>query len=156
MDAHANWIDQPFPDFTMTTDAGDPLTLADIRGAWSVLFFYPKDGSPGCTLESCAFRDKHSEILQAGAQLYGVSADSTKTHQHFKNKHNLSYTLLTDKKSALSKKMKLKRTFGILRSRVTFVIDPEGIVRGTCTSQFNPYKHIRYALKTLQANGSTK
>jgi peroxiredoxin Q/BCP len=139
-----------FPEFNLINDYGETLKLTDIKGQWSVLFFYPKDGSPGCTIESCVFRDKHKEIVSAGGNLYGISVDSIKTHQSFRKKHNLQYTLLTDSKGKLARKMKLKRTFGILRSRVTFILDPEGIVRGVVTSQFNPYKHIRYALQVLR------
>ena len=149
MDKHEEWIGEKFPDFNLINDYGEPLKLSDIKGQWSVLFFYPKDGSPGCTIESCAFRDKYDEIVSAGGNLYGISADSIKTHQTFRQKHNLQYTLLTDSNGELARKMKLKRTFGILRSRVTFVVDPEGIVRGVVTSQFNPYKHIRYVLMVL-------
>ena len=149
MDKHEEWIGEKFPDFNLINDYGEPLKLSDIKGQWSVLFFYPKDGSPGCTIESCAFRDKYDEIVSAGGNLYGISADSIKTHQIFRQKHNLQYTLLTDSNGELARKMKLKRTFGILRSRVTFVVDPEGIVKGVVTSQFNPYKHIRYALLVL-------
>lgn len=149
MDKHEEWIGEKFPDFNLINDYGEPLKLSDIKGQWSVLFFYPKDGSPGCTIESCAFRDKYDEIVSAGGNLYGISADSIKTHQTFRQKHNLQYTLLTDSNGELAREMKLKRTFGILRSRVTFVVDPEGIVRGVVTSQFNPYKHIRYVLMVL-------
>ena len=149
MDKHEEWIGEKFPDFNLINDYGEPLKLSDIQGQWSVLFFYPKDGSPGCTIESCAFRDKYDEIVSAGGNLYGISADSIKTHQTFRQKHNLQYTLLTDSNGELAREMKLKRTFGILRSRVTFVVDPEGIVRGVVTSQFNPYKHIRYVLMVL-------
>jgi peroxiredoxin Q/BCP len=149
VDKHEEWIGEKFPDFNLINDYGEPLKLSDIKGQWSVLFFYPKDGSPGCTIESCAFRDKYDEIVSAGGNLYGISADSIKTHQTFRQKHNLQYTLLTDSNGELAREMKLKRTFGILRSRVTFVVDPEGIVRGVVTSQFNPYKHIRYVLMVL-------
>ena len=149
MDKHEEWIGEKFPDFNLINDYGEPLKLSDIKGQWSVLFFYPKDGSPGCTIESCAFRDKYDEIVSAGGNLYGISADSIKTHQTFRQKHNLQYTLLTDSNGELAREMKLKRTFGILRSRVTFVVDPEGIVKGVVTSQFNPYKHIRYVLMVL-------
>ena len=149
MDKHEEWIGKKFPEFNLINDYGETLKLSGIMGQWSVLFFYPKDGSPGCTIESCVFRDKYEEIVSAGGNLYGISADSMKTHQDFRKKHNLQYTLLTDSKGELATNMKLKRTFGILRSRVTFIVDPEGIVRGVVTSQFNPYKHIRYALLTL-------
>lgn len=150
MDKHEEWIGKKFPEFSLVNDYRETLELSDIKGQWSVLFFYPKDGSPGCTIESCAFRDKHAEIISAGGNLYGISADSIKTHQNFRKKHNLQYTLLTDSKGELARKMKLKRTFGILRTRATFILDPEGIVRGVVTSQFNPYKHIRHALQVLR------
>jgi peroxiredoxin Q/BCP len=151
MDKHDEWVGKNFPNFNLINDYGDMLKLSDIKGQWSILFFYPKDGSPGCTIESCAFRDRYDEIIEAGGNLYGISADSMITHQNFRKKNNLQYTLLTDPKNQFAIKMKLKRTFGVLRSRVTFIVDPEGVVRGVVTSQFNPYKHIQYALKILKS-----
>jgi peroxiredoxin Q/BCP len=150
MDAHANLIGEIFPDFSLKDSHGNAFNQDRLKGTWTVLFFYPKDGSPGCTIESCSFRDRQTEIETLGAQIIGISADSMSRHQRFKAKHRLQYTLLSDPQSRLSKKLRLKRTLGFMRGRVTFVIDPSGVIQGTVTSQFNPKKHVRSAIFQLK------
>ena len=150
MDAHANLIGEIFPDFSLKDSHGNTFNQGGLKGSWTVVFFYPKDGSPGCTIESCSFRDKQTEIEALGAQIIGVSADSMGRHQRFKAKHRLEYTLLSDPQSRLSKKLRLKRTLGFMRGRVTFVVDPDGVIQGTVTSQFNPKKHVRSAISQLK------
>ena len=102
------------------------------------------------SIESCSFRDKQTEIEALGAQIIGISSDSISRHQRFKAKHRLQYTLLSDPQSRLSKKLRLKRTLGFMRGRVTFVVDPDGVIQGTVTSQFNPKKHVRSAISQLK------
>tara|TARA_B110000014_G_scaffold194286_1_gene143232 strand:+ start:134 stop:607 length:474 start_codon:yes stop_codon:yes gene_type:complete len=150
MDAHANLIGEIFPDFSLKDSHGNTFNQGGLKGSWTVVFFYPKDGSPGCTIESCSFRDKQTEIEALGAQIIGVSADSMGRHQRFKAKHRLEYTLLSDPQSRLSKKLRLKRTLGFMRGRVTFIIDPHGVIQATVTSQFNPKKHVRSAISHLK------
>jgi peroxiredoxin Q/BCP len=120
------------PDFTLTTDGGGEVTLSDFRGQRVVLYFYPKDDTPGCTAEACSFRDDYSEIITAGAVVLGVSPDSVKSHDKFKLKYELPFALLSDPDhqvaemyGAWGEKEMYGRTYmGILRS--TFVIDEEG------------------------------
>ena len=120
------------PDFTLTTDGGGEVTLSDFRGQRVVLYFYPKDDTPGCTTEACSFRDDYSEIITAGAVVLGVSPDSVKSHDKFKLKYGLPFALLSDPDhqvaemyGAWGEKEMYGRTYmGILRS--TFVIDEEG------------------------------
>jgi peroxiredoxin Q/BCP len=120
------------PDFTLTTDGGGEVTLSDFRGQRVVLYFYPKDDTPGCTTEACSFRDDYSEIITAGAVVLGVSPDSVKSHDKFKLKYELPFALLSDPDhqvaemyGAWGEKEMYGRTYmGILRS--TFVIDEEG------------------------------
>ena len=150
MDAHANLIGETFPDFSLKDSHGKIFNQDRLKDSWTVLFFYPKDGSPGCTIESCSFRDKQTEIEALGAQIIGISSDSISRHQRFKAKHRLQYTLLSDPQSRLSKKLRLKRTLGFMRGRVTFVVDPHGVIQGTVTSQFNPKKHVRSAISQLK------
>ena len=146
MDAHAHWIGEDFPEFSLKDDEGNRFDLETLKGQWSVVFFYPKDGSPGCTIESCGFRD----FIALGAQLIGVSSDSMSRHRRFKDKFNLQYKLLCDDRGRLAKKMRLKKTLGFMRARVTFIVDPEGIIRGTITAQFAPKKHVSHALRQLR------
>ncbi len=123
------------PDFALKDADGKMWTLADFRGKTVVLYFYPKDNTPGCTTEACSFRDRYEEFKKRGVEVVGVSADSEKSHKSFAEKQNLPFLLLSDpeKKTieaygALGERKLYGRTFlGILRS--TFIIDGEGIVR---------------------------
>jgi peroxiredoxin Q/BCP len=120
------------PDFTLPSDGGAEVTLSDYRGKKVVLYFYPKDDTPGCTTEACNFRDDYSEIIAAGAVVLGVSPDNVKSHDKFKLKFELPFALLSDPDhrvaemyGAWGEKTMYGRTYmGILRS--TFVIDQEG------------------------------
>ena len=150
VDAHAHWIGEEFPDFSLKDDEGNWFNLEALKAHWSVVFFYPKDGSPGCTIESCGFRDMHDDFKKLGAQLIGVSSDSMSRHRRFKEKHNLKFKLLCDDHGRLAKKMQLKKTLGFMRARVTFIVDPEGIIQGTITAQFTPKKHVFHALRQLR------
>ncbi|MEN6500693.1 MAG: thioredoxin-dependent thiol peroxidase [Rectinema sp.] len=123
------------PDFALKDADGKMWTLADFRGKTVVLYFYPKDNTPGCTTEACGFRDRYDEFKKRSVEVVGVSADSEKSHKSFAEKKNLPFLLLSDpeKKTieaygALGERKLYGRTFlGILRS--TFIIDGEGIVR---------------------------
>ncbi len=123
------------PDFALKDANGKLWTLSDFRGRTFVLYFYPKDNTPGCTTEACSFRDRYDEFKKRGVEIVGVSADSEKSHKSFAEKKNLPFILLSDpeKKTieaygALGEKKLYGRTFlGIVRS--TFIIDGEGTVR---------------------------
>ncbi|MBW4681587.1 MAG: peroxiredoxin [Microcoleus vaginatus WJT46-NPBG5] len=139
------------PDFTLPSQAGTPVSLHDFRGKKAVvLYFYPKDDTPGCTTQSCAFRDKYEAFKDAGAEVIGVSGDSLASHQQFATKHNLPFTLLSDTGNLLRKLFGVPSTLGILPGRVTYVIDRDGIVRHIFNSQMNFKAHIEESLKTLR------
>lgn len=120
------------PDFTLSADGGGEITLSDYRGKKVVLYFYPKDDTPGCTTEACNFRDDYSEIVAAGAVVLGVSPDSVASHDKFRLKYELPFALLSDPDHHVAeaygawgeKKMYGKTYLGIIRS--TFIIDEEG------------------------------
>ena len=120
------------PDFTLESDGSGPVSLSDFRGKKVVLYFYPKDDTPGCTTEACNFRDDHSALTAAGAVVLGVSPDSIKSHRSFKDKYELPFLLLSDPAHKVAdaygawgpKKMMGKSYVGIIRS--TFVIDETG------------------------------
>jgi len=123
----------PAPDFTLPTQAGDaPISLSGLRGKNVVLYFYPKDDTPGCTTESCAFRDLSAEFEDAGAVILGISLDDVDSHRKFAQKYALSFPLLADTDAAVStaygvykeKNMYGRKSMGI--ERTTFVIDAEG------------------------------
>ncbi len=124
----------PAPDFELTTDAGETVRLSDLRGHPVVLYFYPKDDTPGCTTEACEFRDAYDTFRERGVEILGVSPDSAASHVKFKEKYGLPFTLLADPEHEVAdaygvwaEKRRGGQTYmGIDRS--TFVIDAEGRV----------------------------
>ena len=142
------------PDFDLPSADG-PVRLADQRGKWVVLYFYPADNTPGCTAEACSFRDSHEDFVDAGAVVLGVSSDSTESHVKFAEKHNLPFTLLSDEDGGLRKTYGVKKSMGLLPGRVTYVIDPEGIVRKIFSNQLNAKKHIGEALSAIHAGSAS-
>lgn len=103
------------PDFTLPAQDGSTISLRDFRGQQAVvLYFYPKDDTPGCTAESCAFRDQYEVFKTAGAEVIGVSGDSSESHQKFAAKHNLPFTLLSDKDNQVRKQYGATTAFGLI------------------------------------------
>ena len=150
-DAYAHLVGTEFPEFSLNNDEDRTVDRDSILGSWTVIFFYPKDGSPGCTVESCAFRDNYDRFERTGVTIYGVSTDSIESHRDFRSKHGLQYNLLSDCGGALVKALGLKKSLGFLRTRVTFVIDGKGIVRSTYTSQINMKGHVTEALRAIES-----
>ena len=132
----ADWIEEgeQAPDFTLTAHDKTKIKLSALRGAPVVLYFYPKDDTPGCTREACAFRDRKQEISRLGATVLGISPDTVETHRKFRDKFDLNFLLLADPDHRIAEKygawreknMYGKKTLGIQRS--TFLIDREGRV----------------------------
>ena len=149
-DTHEYLVDTKFPEFNLYDEKRKIITEEEINGKWSVIFFYPKDESPGCTLQSCSFRDKYEEFNNLGVQIFGVSSDSVSSHKKFKEKHNLQYSLLSDKRSILAESLKLKKNLGFLPARVTLIVNPEGIIIYAHTSQLGVTGHVRKALKEIK------
>ena len=125
---------KPAPDFELQSDSGETVKLSELRGRPVVLYFYPKDDTPGCTTEACEFRDAYDVFRERGAEVLGVSPDNVASHEKFKTKYELPFTLLADPDHAVAetygawgeKKNYGKTYFGIIRS--TFVIGPDGTV----------------------------
>ncbi len=140
----------PAPDFTLADQNGNKVRLSDYRGNCPVvLFFYPKDDSPGCTKEACKFRDEFENFRKSGAVILGVSDDSTASHLHFAGKYKLPYLLLSDPGGTARKLYGVKKSFGIIPGRVTFVIDRAGRIRSVFSSQTEFERHAQEALKAL-------
>ncbi len=114
-----------------------------------VLFFYPKDDTPGCTAEACAFRDSHAELQALGAEVWGVSGDDAASHQRFAQRHNLPYPLLVDQGNALRRSFGVPNVLGLLPGRVTYVIDGEGVIRHVFNNLLDGAAHRRQAIDAL-------
>lgn len=140
------------PDFSLPNQSGEMVKLSDFLGKKSVVvYFYPKDDTPGCTAESCAFRDSYQVFQEAGAEVIGISGDSTDSHRNFAAKYNLPFTLLSDTNNQVRKLFGVPPTLFILPGRVTYVIDKEGIVKHIFDSQLDFKAHVNEALTTLKS-----
>jgi peroxiredoxin Q/BCP len=145
-------VGKPAPGFTLPALTGQPVSLASFIGKKDiVLYFYPKDNTPGCTAEACAFRDSYEVFRDAGAEVIGISSDPEESHQQFATQHRLPFILLSDRGGVVRKRYGVPSTFGLLPGRVTYIIDKQGIVRHIFSSQFAPQKHVDEALKVLNA-----
>ena len=149
-DTHEYLVNTKFPEFNLYDDKRKFITEENLNGKWSVIFFYPKDESPGCTLQSCSFRDKYEEFKELGVQIFGVSSDSVSSHRKFKEKYNLQYSLLSDKGGILAKNLRLKKNLGLIAARVTLIINPEGLIIYAHTSQLGVMGHVRKALNEIK------
>jgi peroxiredoxin Q/BCP len=148
-------VGDPAPDFALPATTGATVHLADYRGKSAVvLFFYPRDNSPACSLEACTFRDRYEMIRDAGAEVIGVSGDTVKSHQKFADRLRLPYLLLSDTDDALRSRYRVPKMLGLVPGRVTYLIDKHGIIRYIHSSQFLPLGHaggVLDVLKTIQA-----
>jgi peroxiredoxin Q/BCP len=142
------------PDFSLENEQGEIISLSAFKGKKVVLYFYPRDNTPGCTVEACSFRDVYDDIGKKGAVIIGISADSKGSHRNFKNKYSLPFHLLSDpEKKAISsygtwgeKSMMGKIFNGILR--MTFIIDEKGIIK-KIFPKVTPKEHAKEVLANL-------
>jgi len=140
----------PAPDFALQDQTGKSFRLSDLKGKKAaVLYFYPKDDTTGCTAQACAFRDETPRFEAAGAEIVGISDDSTDSHSQFAAKYSLPFTLLADPGGRVRKLYGVKKTLGIIPGRVTFVIDKFGIIRHVYSSQTAFRQHVTEALQAL-------
>jgi thioredoxin-dependent peroxiredoxin len=151
-------VGAPAPAFTLTADDGSKVKLSDFKGKWVILYFYPKDDTPGCTKEACAFRDANQQILELGGVILGVSPDQPDSHVKFIQKYDLNFRLLSDADHAVSEKygawreknMYGKRSMGIQRS--TYLISPEGKV-AQVWKRVQVDGHDQKVLEALRSHG---
>lgn len=138
------------PDVTLKGSDG-PVALRElVRPGGLVVYFYPKDDTPGCTVESCHFRDQYQDFVDAGADVVGISGDSPESHEKFKAKHRLPFRLLTDEKNAARQAFGVGSTLGFLPGRVTFVFDGKGVCRYAFDSQLRVHAHVERALGEIR------
>jgi thioredoxin-dependent peroxiredoxin len=139
---------KPAPDFELTSDSGETVRLSELRGKPVVLYFYPKDDTPGCTRQACGIRDAWGEFQRAGAEVFGISADDEASHVRFKSKYELPFTLLADPERQLGEPYGVAQEGKSSYERSTFVIDAEGnVVR--VMRRVDPDKHADEVLAAL-------
>lgn len=141
----------PAPAATFLKSDGSKVSLAELIGEKTiVLYFYPKDRTTGCTAEACSFRDQYEDFKTAGAEVIGVSADDGASHEDFKGRYKLPFTLLTDVNGEAAKALGVKKVLGMLPGRVTFVIDRKGQVVHRFESMMRATRHVDEALQIVK------
>jgi peroxiredoxin Q/BCP len=129
---------------------GVELRSDQLGGAALVLFFYPKDDTPGCTAEACAFRDSFADLQALGAQVWGVSGDDAASHRRFASRHGLPFPLLVDRGNTLRQAFGVPSVLGLLPGRVTYVIDGNGMIRHVFNNLLDGAAHRREAIAALE------
>lgn len=144
-------VGDKIPHFTLNDQDGNPFDISDHLGKnHLVIFFYPKDNTPGCTMEVCSFRDSYEEFTERGALVIGISGDSEQSHRKFASKYRLPFTLLADRQNKVRKLFKVEGTmFNLLPGRETFVVDKTGKIVLAYNS-INAASHMRKALNALK------
>jgi peroxiredoxin Q/BCP len=143
------------PDFSLQDQHGRTTTLSELlKERCVVLYFYPKDDTPGCTVEACSFRDQYAVFSDAGAEVVGVSSDGVDDHKAFADKFRLPFRLLADVGGSVRRSYGVKKTLGLIAGRVTFVIDRGGVVRHVFSSQVRPKQHVAEALQIVRGLAS--
>lgn len=142
------------PSFRLQNQNGEWVDSKELLGKFKlVIYFYPKDDTPGCTAEACSFRDQYADFEDVGAKVIGVSADSVASHKQFAEKHRLTFDLLSDPKNEVRQLFGVPKSFfGLLPGRVTYVFDASGRLLHSFNSQLNAKRHIEEAIQALQAS----
>jgi peroxiredoxin Q/BCP len=140
------------PDFALESQDGRTVALHDFLGSRNVvLYFYPKDFTPGCTAETKTFSENYGDVLAMGAEVLGISSDSPDSHSSFARECGATFPMLADKGGRVRRTYGVKSSLGLTPGRVTFIIDKEGIVRYVFSSQLRPRRHVAEALEALKA-----
>lgn len=139
------------PDFTVTLGSGDTFTLSDHRGRNVVLFFYPMAFTPGCSAEVGGFCEFYGDLSSWNAEVIGISSNNVDTVRRFGEKLGTPFPMGSDTEGKILRLYGAKRLFGLITSRVTYVIDREGVIRGAFHSEFMVSSHIQNALQTLES-----
>ena len=138
------------PDFTLISNSGKPVSLVDFLGKkMIVLFFYPRDGTPGCKAEALMFREKYGVFTDLDTEVIGISSDTMDSHSKFAYECDLPFPLLSYNGGSVRKEYGVDKTLWIVEGRVTYVIDKKGKIRHVFSSQLNPKKHVAEAIKGL-------
>jgi peroxiredoxin Q/BCP len=139
------------PRLYLNDENNNPHNLYDyVSNKGLVVYFYPKDGTPGCTAQACSFRDSYEDFIKAGANVVGISKDTPSSHKKFKADYRLPFPLLSDIDGKASEQFGVPKLLGFLEGRVTFVADKNGVIIYTFNSSLLPTKHIANALEAIQ------
>ncbi len=139
------------PSFELESQRGSRVRVDELLGAGPlVIYFYPKDDTPGCTAEACGFRDHYEEFKTAGAEVIGISSDSADSHVGFASRHSLPFILLSDPDNTVRKQFGVSRHTGLIAGRETFIVDRNGIVVHHFRSLLNTLGHVEEAKKIVQ------
>lgn len=144
-------VGDPIPNITLKNENGVEVNINNIKKPL-IIYFYPKDETPGCIKEACKFRDEFQSFVDLGVQVFGISGDSSASHKNFKEKYHLPFTLLADTNNEVRKEFGVPKSLLFLPGRVTYVVNEKGIVTYMFNSQFGAEKHIENALKFLRKN----
>ena len=156
-DKDALAVGEKAPDFSVTAYNGKDIKLKSFHGKTCVvLYFYPKDETPGCTKEACAFRDSYSHLKETGAEVIGVSGDSREAHELFAKNHELPFILVADNDNKLLELYHVPKLKGTLHARYTFVIDKKGVIRAVYKDLPNADDHAKQALTMVESLQKTK
>jgi peroxiredoxin Q/BCP len=145
-------VNQPAPDFEATLDDGSSFRLSSLRGEKNiVLYFYPADFTAGCTAEACRFRDSYEAMKALDAVVLGVSGNSAESHARFREKHGLGFPLIADEDRSIAALYDVKGALPLLRPRVTYVIDKQGVIRAAFRHDIAIGRHLTDTLRALEA-----
>jgi len=140
------------PSFELPSPAGDLVRIDELLGNGPlVIYFYPRDRTPGCTAEACAFRDHYEDLKQAGAEVIGISADSPDSHRGFAADHRLPFILLSDEKNSVRKQFGVQRHAGLIPGRETFIVDSNGVVVHHFRGLLNAVGHVQEARRIVES-----
>ena len=148
--ARALAVGDKAPLIALPDQSGSERRSDQLAGKALVLFFYPKDDTPGCTMEACAFRDSYADLQALGAEVWGVSGDDAASHARFAERHKLPFPLLADRGNALRKAFGVPAVLGLLPGRVTYVIDGDGVIRHVFNNLLDGPAHRREAITALK------
>ena len=145
-------IGDRIPDFKLLNQEGKLIEIVKYIGKPMVIYFYPKDDTPGCTREACSFRDEFHRFSDLGVLVFGISSDSVASHEKFKIKYSLPFDLLADEGNAVRKQFGVPTNlFGMVPGRVTYIVDNQGIIRHIFNNQLNVTKHLEESLTIIES-----
>jgi len=148
-------VGDKIPSFTLKDQNNNDYSIDSIVGKQAlVIYFYPKDDTPGCTKEACSFRDEFETFTNLNAKVIGISSDDVESHKEFAKKYNLPFTILADTNKDVRKMFGVPKYLGMIAGRVTYIIDKKGEILYVFNSMTNAEKHINEALKVLKKLGS--